>query len=391
MTIDTVFPPDIPSILIVDDAPANLELLAGMLREFGYEPRPIPSGKLALAAARADPPELILLDIRMPEMDGYEVCARLKDDPLLKDIPVIFLTALTETADKVKAFSIGAVDYVTKPFQAEEINARVNTHLGIRTLQRQLSDQNANLERLVAERTAELAQAYQQLVKVDQIKNDFLKMISHEIRTPVNGVLGIGELLFDLCPDSEERTHFAKLFQESSLRLRNLISDATTIANLEKSPQKSAAAGSFSVLIDRVRASLPDIQISIDQPANLAAVFLQGDPQLLEKALATMFLLAAAFSRDKQHAHLIGKVEAGLLRLHLDLNALSLSALEAAGFFEIESTARSASFAEGLGLAPVVAQRILSAFGGDMKLVKGYDKTGYLEAVLLQAPDQARQ
>ena len=181
----------LPGILIVDDAVANLELLSVMLQERGYEPRPVPSGKLALLAAQADPPDLILLDVNMPEMDGFEVCARLKAEPALKDIPVIFLSAFAETLDKVRAFSLGAVDYVTKPFQVDEVEARVRTHLAIRSLQRQLSERNEDLERLVAERTQELAQAYEQLLGLDRLKADLLQMISHEIRTPVNGVLGV--------------------------------------------------------------------------------------------------------------------------------------------------------------------------------------------------------
>ncbi len=124
-----------PNILIVDDTPANLELLTDMLRGRGYIPRPVPSGKLALAAALADPPDLILLDVMMPEMDGFELCERLKVDGKLKDIPVIFITALTGTEDKLRAFSLGAVDYVTKPFQADEVHARVRTHLRLRKLQ----------------------------------------------------------------------------------------------------------------------------------------------------------------------------------------------------------------------------------------------------------------
>ncbi len=104
-------------ILIVDDTPANLQVLAGMLKDRGYKVRPVPGGKLALLAARRDPPDLILLDINMPEMNGYEVCERLKADDELRGIPVIFISALTEPLDKVKAFAIGGVDYLTKPFQ----------------------------------------------------------------------------------------------------------------------------------------------------------------------------------------------------------------------------------------------------------------------------------
>jgi len=132
-------------ILVVDDTPANLQVLAGMLKERGYKVRPAPSGKLALLAARRDPPDLILLDINMPEMNGYEVCEHLKADENLKSIPVIFISALTEPLDKVKAFALGGVDYLTKPFQMEELHARVETHLKIRSLQIELERTNEQL------------------------------------------------------------------------------------------------------------------------------------------------------------------------------------------------------------------------------------------------------
>ena len=124
----------LPNILIVDYKPANVLLLVKMLKERGYNPRPVLSGKLALESARAEPPDLILLDIMMPEMNGYEVCAQLKADAALKDIPVIFISALDGTIDKVKAFRVGGVDYVTKPFQFEEVYARIQTHLQLRLL-----------------------------------------------------------------------------------------------------------------------------------------------------------------------------------------------------------------------------------------------------------------
>src|SRR3954449_1427211 len=135
------------SILIVDDTPANLQVLAGMLKERGYKVRPVPSGRLALLAAQRDPPDLILLDINMPDMNGYEVCEYLKADELLGGIPVIFISALTEQLDKVKAFATGGVDYITKPFQMEELHARVETHLKLRRLRTELENTNARLQR----------------------------------------------------------------------------------------------------------------------------------------------------------------------------------------------------------------------------------------------------
>ncbi|MCL5005038.1 MAG: SpoIIE family protein phosphatase [Acidobacteria bacterium] len=136
------------NVLLVDDTPANLQVLGGMLKEQGCIVRPVPSGKLAIRFAEADPPDIILLDIMMPEMDGYEVCRRLKQMERLKNIPVIFISALHETVDKVKAFSAGGVDYISKPFQFEEVEARVRTHLNIRRLQVQLENQNQQLSEL---------------------------------------------------------------------------------------------------------------------------------------------------------------------------------------------------------------------------------------------------
>src|SRR3954452_17134873 len=133
------------SILIVDDTPANLQVLAGMLKDRGYKVRPVPSGRLALQAATHDPPDLILLDINMPEMNGYEVCEHLKADDQLKGIPVIFISALNDQLDKVRAFAIGGVDYITKPFQMEELHARVDTHLKLRRLQIELEESNTRL------------------------------------------------------------------------------------------------------------------------------------------------------------------------------------------------------------------------------------------------------
>ncbi len=190
--------------MIVDDNPANLKLLEDMLLQQGHEVRSFPLGRLALAAAMKNPPDLILLDINMPEMNGYEVCERLKSTEELSDIPVIFLSALNETQDKVKAFRSGAVDYISKPFQFEEVHARVETHLKLHDLQRALKLQNERLEEAVAARTRELAEANKRLTILDRSKNEFLNLISHEFRTPLNGLLGVGELILEGMPPTEE-------------------------------------------------------------------------------------------------------------------------------------------------------------------------------------------
>lgn len=145
-------------IMAVDDSASNLQVLARMLQEHGYKVRPVPSGALALMAARNAPPDLILLDITMPEMDGYQVCEALKADPELNQIPVIFLSGQAGTIDKIKAFSVGGVDYITKPFQIEEVLVRVETHIKLRRLQQQLEQHNRNLQDMVRDQVREISE-----------------------------------------------------------------------------------------------------------------------------------------------------------------------------------------------------------------------------------------
>jgi len=165
-------------ILVVDDTPANLEALGQMLRGQGYKIRVAPNGDQALAALARVIPDLVLLDIDMPGIDGYEVCSRMKRDPIFANIPVIFLSARTELDDKVKAFNVGGVDYVTKPFQFEEVKARVEAHLNLRKLQRELKELNEKLEERVRVRTTQLASlnaAYERFVP-----REFLNCLNKE-------------------------------------------------------------------------------------------------------------------------------------------------------------------------------------------------------------------
>ncbi len=140
------------NILVVDDTPDNLRLLSAMLTQMGYEVRRVINGQTALKTAQAAPPDLILLDIMMPDMNGYEVCQHLKASEQTRDVPVIFISALDEVLDKVKAFAVGGVDYITKPFSEEEVFARVENNLTVRRLQKQLMEQNARLQREISDR-----------------------------------------------------------------------------------------------------------------------------------------------------------------------------------------------------------------------------------------------
>ena len=155
-------------IVVVDDTPANLHLLSQLLEEYQYEVRAFPSAKFALMGMRKFIPELILLDITMPHIDGYQMCELLKEDTQLHDIPVIFISALDEVFDKVKAFSVGGVDYITKPVQAEEVLARVETHLQLFRLQQMLKQTNFMQSQQLANQNRQLKTLNQQLEKTNQ-------------------------------------------------------------------------------------------------------------------------------------------------------------------------------------------------------------------------------
>jgi signal transduction histidine kinase len=174
------------NILVVDDTPGNLRLLVGLLKENGYEVRPAPSGESALLAAQGIPPDLILLDIMMPGMDGYEVCKELKASDKTKDIPVIFISAINEVLDKVKAFEVGGVDYITKPFQVEEVLARVKTHLALQELQKSLQDKNDDLEKTLQQ----LQATQEELIQAEKMAalGQLVASIAHEINTPLGAI-----------------------------------------------------------------------------------------------------------------------------------------------------------------------------------------------------------
>jgi diguanylate cyclase (GGDEF)-like protein/PAS domain S-box-containing protein len=171
-------------VLVVDDNPQNLRLLLGILSDHGYKVRPAPSGPLALKSVSAIVPDLILLDINMPGMNGYEVCQHLKSDQLSCHVPVIFISALNDVEEKIRAFQAGGVDYITKPFQVEEVLARVETHLAIQDMRRKLESQNARLEEEIRERG-----------KAEETAR-ILAMFSDENPNPVLRVLSNGTIVY---------------------------------------------------------------------------------------------------------------------------------------------------------------------------------------------------
>ncbi|MDI9382661.1 MAG: hybrid sensor histidine kinase/response regulator [Verrucomicrobiota bacterium] len=202
-------------IMVVDDTPANLKLLDDMLTGCGYRVLSFPSGDLALKALEKNLPDLILLDIDMPVMNGCEVCSRLKAAPPLQQIPVLFISALSDVSDKVKAFAAGGLDYVTKPFQFEEVRARIETHLRVRRQQVALQETLSRLKEL------------------ESLRDNLVHMVIHDMRNPLSTISGAIELLRPLDCSGELKDPTLDMAQSATNELTRMVNALLDISRLE--------------------------------------------------------------------------------------------------------------------------------------------------------------
>ena len=249
----------IADILVVDDRVENLRLLINILMKNGYEGRPAIDGLFALKSARIKQPDLILLDIKMPGMDGYEVCKQLKADHRTEKIPIIFISALHQPADKVKAFSAGCVDFISKPFQSEEVLARIKTHLALRHLNIRLESQN------------------QKLKEESRLREEVEHMISHSIRGPLTAVKNLPALIEQNGNMNEKQLHLLDRIKEAGSRILKIVDNSLGLLRMERGeyvliPQSIDIVKIIRDILDNEKIVIKNQAIGIDITINGTAL-----------------------------------------------------------------------------------------------------------------------
>ena len=382
-------------ILAVDDNPNNLKLLRTILSEKGVHLRLATSGEMALQSARLSPPELILLDINMPGIDGFETCLRLKADPLTRAVPVIFLSSLSEGADIVRAYECGGVDFVSKPFQAEVLLARVSTQITLARIHQELLQEN--LERRRAEAAAEEA---------NRMKSAFLANMSHEIRTPMNAIIGLTHLALRTTLEGRQRGYLDKI-QSSSKHLLSLLNDILDFSKVE-----AGRLGVEHIVFD-LRQVLRDVVNVTSDKADAKGLALhcvlepevpcalRGDPLRLAQILINYVNNAVKFTARGQ-VHLRASVRErsdsdALLHFAVQDSGIGLRAEQIAGLFRSFSQADASTTRQygGTGLGLAISKGLAELMGGQVGVesVEGVGSTFWVTARLglAQAAELAAQ
>ncbi|MDD3700969.1 MAG: hybrid sensor histidine kinase/response regulator [Bacteroidales bacterium] len=276
-------------ILIVDDNPRNIQIVGNMLHEKDIQIAYATDASKALQMTAVNRYDLFLLDIMMPGMDGFELCRQLRSHKQHEHVPIIFLTAKTDSDSIIKGFSIGANDYVTKPFNSAELIARVETHLELYDKTLQLNEFNKELENKVIERTKQLALANQQLKRLEKAKSEFLALMSHELRNPLNGVIGLTGLLQKTELSNEQQEYIGSLIEAAS-RLSTFSELALLITSLRSLNQEpdlypTLIKYTIEVAIDNVSHNLKKQQLSIQKNFETPEMQLLVDAHLMLRCL----------------------------------------------------------------------------------------------------------
>jgi two-component system sensor histidine kinase/response regulator len=353
-------------VLLVDDNPTNLDVLARVLRSQNHRVRTVTSGALALEAMRRQPPEVVLLDVAMPDMDGYQTCALIRDDPKLANIPVLFISAMDGPLDKVKAFESGGRDYVTKPFAAEEVLARVEHHVNLGRLQKHLEQQNQSL-----------LDANLKLKEIHVLKANFTAMLVHDLRSPLTSV---GLTLEMLQSGQTPRPGIIDQAMDSFQRVQGLLDEMLDLHRSEhgQMPLRSDAIDPVAWLqgfADQfsVRAQAEGVLFQTYWPESLTPI--TGDRSKLDRVLHNLLSNAIKFTprggavKLEATVEFGAGVEAGLrfLRIAVIDTGRGIPAEQLPFIFDPFRQSEPGDAIRGFGLGLAIVQRLVAAHHGQIR------------------------
>lgn len=373
-------------ILIVDDVPTNIQLLGNLLRKEKYDIAFCSSGIEAIKKIRENEFDLILLDVMMPHMDGFEVCKMLKTNMDTKDIPIIFLTAKDDSESIIKGFEYGAVDYITKPFNYNELLSRIRTHLDLKGKKRIIESMNQLLEKRVHDRTVKLRQANQRLLKIDNAKNDFLALINHELRTPLNAITGFVDLL-GKSSITEKQKDYIKQIKDSVLRLTNLTDIALLITSLRSDKYKiNINPVNVKEVIDQAKSRIIGIAEKKNVYINTQNIQkddeISVDQKLFAICLENILENAAKFSPKNSEIYIETAKNEKYFSISIQDDGPGFSDLDRDKLFEFFQTNDIIHHAKGFGLGLAVAKLIMDAHSGKLS-IKNKDKKGAVVELLI--------
>ena len=359
------------SILIADNDPESSAHSGALLQESGYAIEVVRNGRDALNLANAKPFDLILLDVMMPDIAGYDVCKRLKSHPNTRGIPVIFLTAKTDAKSIARGFRIGAVDYIAKPFQREELLARVKMHLEFASQQRAL-DKYADL---LEEKNLELKQKNAQLEELNASKDTFFSIIAHDVKSPLAGFLSFAELLRNLSSIKHEQfqelvTHFRQSAEHLLALLENLLTWAQIQrGTIEFSPQRLNLRMRVESAITLLRQNAEQKEIALKN-ALQQDIELDADLNMLETILRNLLSNAIKFTPRGGQIEIRAACDDASVKVMVSDTGIGVSEENVAGVFRIGKKVKKLGTAgeKGTGLGLVLCKEFVEKHGGKIGL-----------------------